>query len=181
MNAYVARVYADLEKRNAHEKEFLQAAKEVLEALSPVFDKHPEYEDKGLLERLQSVINTDFVRLDYTEGIRILQEAIKGGRKFEFPCNWGDDLASEHERYLVEEHFKKPVIMTHYPKKIKAFYMKIDEELPELNGQKQEQTVQGTDVLFRNQGTQHSDEGYVVVSRHPPLRYMPPRRIRPGL
>ena len=104
--------------------------------------------DKGLLERLQSVINTDFVRLDYTEGIRILQEAIKGGRKFEFPCNWGDDLASEHERYLVEEHFKKPVIMTHYPKKIKAFYMKIDEELPELNGQKQEQTVQGTDVLF---------------------------------
>ena len=104
--------------------------------------------DKRLLERLQSVINTDFVRLDYTEGIRILQEAIKGGRKFEFPCNWGDDLASEHERYLVEEHFKKPVIMTHYPKKIKAFYMKIDEELPELNGQKQEQTVQGTDVLF---------------------------------
>ena len=104
--------------------------------------------DKGLLERLQSVINTDFVHLDYTEGIRILQEAIKGGRKFEFPCNWGDDLASEHERYLVEEHFKKPVIMTHYPKKIKAFYMKIDEELPELNGQKQEQTVQGTDVLF---------------------------------
>ena len=104
--------------------------------------------DKELLERLQSVINTDFVRLDYTEGIRILQEAIKGGRKFEFPCNWGDDLASEHERYLVEEHFKKPVIMTHYPKKIKAFYMKIDEELPELNGQKQEQTVQGTDVLF---------------------------------
>ena len=104
--------------------------------------------DKGLLERLQSVINTDFVRLYYTEGIRILQEAIKGGRKFEFPCNWGDDLASEHERYLVEEHFKKPVIMTHYPKKIKAFYMKIDEELPELNGQKQEQTVQGTDVLF---------------------------------
>ena len=104
--------------------------------------------DKGLLERLQSVINTDFVRLDYTEGIRILQEAIKSGRKFEFPCNWGDDLASEHERYLVEEHFKKPVIMTHYPKKIKAFYMKIDEELPELNGQKQEQTVQGTDVLF---------------------------------
>ena len=104
--------------------------------------------DKTLLERLQSVINTDFVHLDYTEGIRILQEAINNGHKFEFPCNWGDDLASEHERYLVEEHFKKPVIMTHYPKKIKAFYMKIDEELPILNGQPQEQTVQGTDVLF---------------------------------
>ena len=104
--------------------------------------------DKGLLERLNSVIDTDFVRLDYTEGIRILQEAIKQGRKFEFPCNWGDDLASEHERYLVEEYFKKPVIMTHYPKKIKAFYMKIDDTVPELNGQPQEQTVQGTDVLF---------------------------------
>lgn len=104
--------------------------------------------DKTLLERLQSVINTDFVHLDYTEGIRILQEAINNGHKFEFPCNWGDDLASEHERYLVEEHFKKPVIMTHYPKKIKAFYMKIDEGLPTLNGQPQEQTVQGTDVLF---------------------------------
>ena len=97
---------------------------------------------------LNRVIDTDFVRLDYTEGIRILQEAIKQGRKFEFPCNWGDDLASEHERYLVEEYFKKPVIMTHYPKKIKAFYMKIDDTVPELNGQPQEQTVQGTDVLF---------------------------------
>ena len=104
--------------------------------------------DKSLLERLNSVINTDFVRLDYTEGIRILQQAIKDGRKFEFPCNWGDDLASEHERYLVEEYFQKPVIMTHYPKKIKAFYMKIDEQIPELDGIQQEQTVQGTDVLF---------------------------------
>lgn len=104
--------------------------------------------DKGLIERLQSVINTDFVRLSYTEGIEILQEAVKNGKKFEFECEWGDDLASEHERYLVEEHFKKPVIMTHYPKKIKAFYMKIDDEIPEINGQKMEQTVQGTDVLF---------------------------------
>lgn len=104
--------------------------------------------DKGLLDRLNSVVNTDFVRLPYTKGIEILQEAVKGGKKFEFPCNWGDDLASEHERYLVEEYFKKPVIMTKYPKKIKAFYMKIDEEIPEINGQKMEQTVQGTDVLF---------------------------------
>ena len=104
--------------------------------------------DKGLLERLKSVVNTEFVRLPYTEGIKILQDAIKKGKKFEFPCNWGDDLASEHERYLVEEHFKKPVIMTKYPKKIKAFYMKIDEEIPEVDGKKMEQTVQGTDVLF---------------------------------
>lgn len=104
--------------------------------------------DKGLIARLESVLSTEFVRLDYTEGIKILQEAIEAGHKFEFPCAWGDDLASEHERYLVEEHFKRPVIMTHYPKKIKAFYMKIDDQKPVLNGVEQEETVQGTDVLF---------------------------------
>ncbi|MBQ7648472.1 MAG: asparagine--tRNA ligase [Paludibacteraceae bacterium] len=98
-----------------------------------------QYVDKGLIERLHSVIDTDFVRLPYTEGINILQEAVKNGHKFEFPCNWGDDLSSEHERYLVEQHFGKPVIMTDYPKNIKAFYMKINED---------GKTVQGTDVLF---------------------------------
>ncbi|MCI7614622.1 MAG: asparagine--tRNA ligase [Bacteroidales bacterium] len=108
--------------------------------------------DKGLIERLEGVLKEDFVRLPYTEGIRILQQAVKDGRKFEFPCNWGDDLASEHERYLVEEYFKKPVIMTNYPKKIKAFYMKIDAECPVLDGQKMEETVQGTDVLFPSIG-----------------------------
>ncbi len=104
--------------------------------------------DKGLIERLESVLKSDFVHLPYTEGIKILQQAIKDGKKFEFPCNWGDDLASEHERYLVEEHFKRPVIMTNYPKKIKAFYMKIDEQKPVLDGKEMEETVQGTDVLF---------------------------------
>ena len=108
--------------------------------------------DKGLIERLEGVLKEDFVRLPYTEGIRILQQAVKDGRKFEFPCNWGDDLASEHERYLVEEYFKKPIIMTNYPKKIKAFYMKIDAECPVLDGQKMEETVQGTDVLFPSIG-----------------------------
>ena len=95
--------------------------------------------DKGLIERLKSVVDTDFVRLPYTEGIRILEEAIKNGHKFEFPVFWGADLASEHERYLVEEHFKKPVIMIDYPKEIKAFYMKQNDD---------GKTVQGTDVLF---------------------------------
>ena len=105
--------------------------------------------DKGLIERLEGVLKETFVRLSYTEGIEILQQAIADGKKqFEFPCNWGDDLASEHERYLVEEYFQKPVIMTHYPKKIKAFYMKIDEEKPVFNGEEMEETVQGTDVLF---------------------------------
>ena len=98
-----------------------------------------QYVDKGLIARLQAVVNTDFVRLPYTEGINILQEAVKNGKHFEFPCEWGDDLASEHERFLVEEHFGKPVIMTDYPKDIKAFYMKINDD---------GKTVQGTDVLF---------------------------------
>ena len=95
--------------------------------------------DKGLIARLEGVLKEDFVRLPYTKGIEILQEAIKNGHKFEFPCEWGDDLASEHERYLVEEYFKKPVIMTDYPKDIKAFYMKLNDD---------DKTVQGTDVLF---------------------------------
>ena len=95
--------------------------------------------DKTLLERLRSVVAEDFVRLPYTEGIKILEEAVAKGHKFEFPVSWGMDLASEHERYLVEQHFKKPVIMTDYPKDIKAFYMKINDD---------DRTVQGTDVLF---------------------------------
>ena len=95
--------------------------------------------DQGLIERLQGVVNTEFVRLPYTEGIKILEEAVANGHKFEFPVYWGCDLASEHERFLVEEHFRKPVIMIDYPKEIKAFYMKQNED---------GKTVQGTDVLF---------------------------------
>lgn len=96
--------------------------------------------DKNLLNTLNSVVNEDFVRLPYTEGIKILEEAVKNGKKFEFPITgWGMDLSSEHERYLVEEHFKRPVIMTDYPSEIKAFYMKKNPD---------GKTMQGTDVLF---------------------------------
>ena len=95
--------------------------------------------DKTLLDRLHFVVEHDFVRLTYTEGIRILEEAVAKGRKFEFPVYWGVDLASEHERFLVEEHFKKPVILTDYPKEIKAFYMKLNED---------GKTVRAMDVLF---------------------------------
>ncbi|MGM9687771.1 MAG: asparagine--tRNA ligase [Alloprevotella sp.] len=95
--------------------------------------------DKTLLDRLHFVVEHDFVRLTYTEGIKILEEAIAGGRKFEFPVYWGMDLASEHERFLVEEHFKKPVILTDYPKEIKAFYMKMNDD---------GKTVRAMDVLF---------------------------------
>ncbi len=92
--------------------------------------------DKELIERLNFVVNNDFVRLAYTEAIEILEKA---DQKFEFPVSWGVDLQSEHERYLVEKHFKKPVILTDYPKDIKAFYMKQNED---------GKTVRAMDVLF---------------------------------
>ena len=92
--------------------------------------------DGELLERLRFVVENDFVRLDYTEGIEILE---KSDEKFEFPVSWGLDLQSEHERYLVERHFKKPVILINYPKEIKAFYMKQNED---------GKTVRAMDVLF---------------------------------
>ncbi|HBZ24808.1 MAG TPA: asparagine--tRNA ligase [Rikenellaceae bacterium] len=92
--------------------------------------------DKELIERLKGVTGTDFVRLSYTEGVDIL---IKSGQKFEFPVSWGTDLQSEHERYLVEKHFKKPVILTDYPKEIKAFYMKQNDD---------GKTVRAMDILF---------------------------------
>lgn len=98
-----------------------------------------EHFDKELISRLQSVIECEFMRLPYTEGVRILEEAVANGHKFEFPVGWGTDLASEHERYLVENHFKKPVILTDYPKEIKAFYMKQNED---------GKTVRAMDVLF---------------------------------
>ncbi|MDD6365226.1 MAG: asparagine--tRNA ligase, partial [Bacteroidales bacterium] len=95
--------------------------------------------DDSLIERLQGVIGTEFVRLPYTEGIRILEQAVAEGVKFEYPVAWGVDLQSEHERYLVEKHFRKPVILTDYPKDIKAFYMKQNED---------GKTVRAMDVLF---------------------------------
>ena len=95
--------------------------------------------DNTLLERLQGVIGTEFVRLAYTDGIKILEEAIANGVQFEYPVYWGVDLQSEHERYLVEKHFNKPVILTDYPKDIKAFYMKQNED---------GKTVRAMDVLF---------------------------------
>ena len=95
--------------------------------------------DKELLARLRSVIDVEFKRLTYTEGISILEEAVANGKKFEFPIFWGADLAAEHERYLVEEHFKRPVILTDYPKEIKSFYMKQNED---------GKTVRAMDILF---------------------------------
>lgn len=98
-----------------------------------------EHFDSSLQERLEFVLKHPFERITYTEGVSILEKAVEAGEKFEFPVYWGADLASEHERYLVEKHFKKPVIMTDYPKDIKAFYMKQNDD---------GKTVRGMDVLF---------------------------------
>lgn len=92
--------------------------------------------DKELIERLRGILNNSFVRLSYTDAVDILK---KSGEKFEFSVDWGTDLQSEHERYLVEKHFKKPVILFDYPKEIKAFYMKLNAD---------GKTVRAMDVLF---------------------------------
>ncbi len=100
--------------------------------------------DKELINRLENVVKNKFIRLTYTEGFNILKKAQENGVKFEFPINeWGMDFCSEHERFLVEKHFKCPVIMTDYPSEIKSFYMKKNTD---------GKTMQGTDVLFPHIG-----------------------------
>jgi asparaginyl-tRNA synthetase len=107
----------------------LEHCKDDIEFLNKTYDNE-------LIDRLSFVLDNKFIRLTYTEGVEILE---KSGKKFEFPVYWGADLQSEHERYLVEEHFKCPVILTDYPKEIKSFYMKQNED---------GKTVRGMDVLF---------------------------------
>jgi asparaginyl-tRNA synthetase len=92
--------------------------------------------DKGLLERLRFVVDNEFVRMTYTDAVKIL---IDSGKKWEYQIGWGKDLQAEHERYLVEEYFKRPVILTDYPMAIKAFYMKQNDD---------GKTVRAMDVLF---------------------------------
>ena len=110
----------------------LEHCREDIEFLAKMYDNE-------LIDRLRFVVENDFVRLTYTEGIEILKKAATEGKKFEYPVDWGTDLQSEHERYLVEDHFKKPVILTDYPKDIKSFYMKQNDD---------GKTVRAMDVLF---------------------------------
>ncbi len=107
----------------------LENCKDDLEFLNKMYDNE-------LISRLEFVVNNDFKRLTYTEAVDIL---VKSGEKFEYPVSWGTDLQSEHERYLVEKHFNKPVILIDYPKEIKAFYMKQNPD---------GKTVRAMDVLF---------------------------------
>uniref|UniRef100_UPI004028C123 asparagine--tRNA ligase n=1 Tax=Candidatus Cryptobacteroides bacterium TaxID=3085639 RepID=UPI004028C123 len=95
--------------------------------------------DDGLIERLKSVLGIEFQRVTYTQAVEILEEAVRNGQQFEYPVHWGTDFQSEHERFLVEKHFGKPVILIDFPKDIKAFYMKQNED---------GKTVRGMDVLF---------------------------------
>ena len=114
--------------------------------------------EKGLFDKLNNVLNNDFGRVTYTEAIEILE---KSGKKFEFPVKWGIDLQSEHERYLAEEYFKKPVFVTDYPKDIKAFYMKLNED---------NKTVRAMDLLAPGigeiiGGSQREDNYDLLVKR----------------
>lgn len=129
----------------------LEYCKDDLEFLNEMYDK-------DLIDRLKFVVENDFVRLPYTEGVKILEES---GHKFEYPVYWGADLQSEHERYLVEQHFKRPVILTDYPKEIKAFYMKLNDD---------NKTVRAMDVLFPKigeiiGGSQREENYETLISR----------------
>ena len=100
--------------------------------ISYVLEKAPEemeffnrFIDKGLLDRLDNIVNSDFARITYTEAVDILK---KSDKKFQYPVEWGIDLQTEHERYITEEVFKKPVFVTDYPKEIKAFYMRLNDD-----------------------------------------------------
>jgi asparaginyl-tRNA synthetase len=102
--------------------------------------KKEEQSELKLIEKLNFVIDNEYERVTYTEAIKILLSSKRHKEgKFQYPVEWGIDLQSEHERYLVEKHFKKPVILTNYPKDIKAFYMKLDDD---------GKTVRAMDVLF---------------------------------
>lgn len=112
----------------------------VLKSCQEEIDLFNKFIHKGILEKLQNIIKSPFERVTYAESIRILKQSKE---KFEFPADWGKDLQSEHERYLVEKHFKTPVIVRDYPKNIKAFYMRANED---------NETVAAMDVLVPNIG-----------------------------
>lgn len=128
--------FADLNDDAALAEDFLKhCVKAVLSERADDMTFFQQRVDKGVLDRLNAVVDSDFVHMDYTDAIDIL---LKSGKKFEYPVEWGVDLASEHERFLSEEHIKGPVILKNYPKNIKAFYMRMNDD---------EKTVAAMDVL----------------------------------
>lgn len=118
--------FADLEVNMSIAEQMVKyIIRYVMETCPEEMNFFNQFIEKGLFDKLNNVLESDFGRLTYTEAIDILE---KSGKKFEYPVKWGIDLQSEHERYLAEEHFKKPVFLTDYPKDIKAFYMKLNED-----------------------------------------------------
>ena len=128
--------FADLKDDMALGQEFIQyLVKYTLDECAEDLALFAQFVDKNLMSTLENIINNDFIRLPYTDAVELLQ---KSGQKFEFPVVWGSDLQSEHERFLTEKHFKQPVIVYDYPKDIKAFYMRMNDD---------EKTVAAMDVL----------------------------------
>jgi len=118
--------FADLNDNAQLAEDFLKYLfKTVLETRQDDLQFFNQFVDKGCIERLQTVAEKDFVRMDYTEAISILENC---GQKFEYPVHWGLDLQSEHERFLCEQHVEAPVVLMNYPKEIKAFYMRMNDD-----------------------------------------------------
>ena len=138
--------FADLEDDMQLAEDFLRYLfKAVLDQRADDMAFFAERIEPTAIERLEHILAADFARCSYTDAIKILQDAIASGTKFEFPIKWGADLQSEHERYLTETHFKAPVIVHDYPKAIKAFYMRLNG--PDKAGPNGEETVAAMDVL----------------------------------
>ena len=122
--------FADLEQNMMIAEDMIKyLIQTALEKLPEEMAFFNQFVDKGLLERLQHIVSSDFGRVTYTEAVAILEEAVKTKKvEFQYPVEWGIDLQTEHERYLTEQHFKKPVFVTDYPKDIKAFYMRLNDD-----------------------------------------------------
>jgi len=129
-------IFADLQDDMKLGQEFIQyLVKYTLEECAEDLELFARFVDKNLMSTLDNIVSNDFIRLPYTDAVELLQ---KCGQKFEYPVEWGSDLQSEHERFLTEKHFKQPVIVYDYPKDIKAFYMRLNDD---------EKTVAAMDVL----------------------------------
>lgn len=148
-------IYGDMDLAEEFIKYIL---KYVLEHCAEDMEFFNKWVSKGILDQLKAVVNSDFARVTYTEAI---DELIKSGKKFEFPVSWGIDMASEHERFLSEEVYKRPVIVYNYPKEIKAFYMKMNDD---------GKTVRAMDVLAPGigeiiGGSEREDSYDTLISR----------------
>ena len=162
----------------------------VLERCPDEIDFFNSFVDKGLKERLEHVMTSDFGRVSYTDAVEILK---KNNDRFDYKVEWGTDLQTEHERYLTEQVFKKPVFVTDYPKEIKAFYMRLNDDgktvaaadclVPGIGEDHRRQPARGASGAAGEpyQGAGHEPGGLLVVLRPASLRFLPPRGLRPGL